>query len=153
MRVTVLVSALLFALPMAHAQAPAKDDDDLDVTMRVIVDPNAKVPDEIVRKIPLPKPAATAAPGTEKPAEQGKPKENGKPDDTKTPDAKPKDTGKPADAGKPAAAPKPSGPGPAAQAAPDVREQGRAFGEQVSEDAKKRSEEARRNEKPPKPPK
>jgi hypothetical protein len=28
--------------------------DDLDVTMQIIVDPNAKLPDEVVRRIPLP---------------------------------------------------------------------------------------------------
>jgi hypothetical protein len=35
--------------------------------MRVIVDPNAKVPDDIVRKIPLPKPAARAPETRHKP--------------------------------------------------------------------------------------
>ena len=53
-----LVLMLAFLVPVAFAQAPpARDRDELDVTMRVIVDPNAKVPDEIVRKIQLPKPA------------------------------------------------------------------------------------------------
>ena len=65
-----LCSALMLALlvPAAFAQTPpAQRADDLDVTMRVIVDPNAKVPDEIVHKIPLPKPGqpagTIAAPG------------------------------------------------------------------------------------------
>ncbi len=128
------VTTMLLGIPMAFAQAPtAGDDDDLDVTMRVIVDPNAKVPDQIVRKIPLPKPVQPAAPGT--------------------PDEKPKDTGKPDDQGKPADAGKSAPPGQtAAPAAPDIREQGRAFGQQVSDEAKERSEEARRNNKPPAPP-
>jgi hypothetical protein len=125
-RLPYLVASLLFAVPRVFAQAPASDEgDDLDVTMRVIVDPNAKVPDEIVRKIPLPKPAQPAAPAK--------------------PDEKPKDKDKPNDAAKPAPA------GTGAQAAPDVREQGRAFGQQVSEEAKQRSEDARRNDKPDKP--
>jgi actin-related protein len=36
--------------------------DDLDVTMQIIVDPDAKLPDEVVRRIPLPerKPAPTS---------------------------------------------------------------------------------------------
>lgn len=140
------VTTMLLGIPTAFAQAPtAGDDDDLDVTMRVIVDPNAKVPDEIVRKIPLPKPVQPAAPG--KPDE--KPKDAGKPDDR----GKPADAGKPADPGKPPDTAKPTPPGQtAAPAAPDIREQGRAFGQQVSDEAKERSEEARRNNKPPAPP-
>ncbi|MET0986938.1 MAG: hypothetical protein ABW034_16195 [Steroidobacteraceae bacterium] len=44
---------------MAQEQpAPARDD--LDVTMQIIVDPDAKLPDEVVRKIPLPARATTA---------------------------------------------------------------------------------------------
>ena len=38
---------------MAQAQ-PGTPRDDLDVTMQIIVDPDAKLPDEVVRKIPLP---------------------------------------------------------------------------------------------------
>jgi hypothetical protein len=53
-----IVSLLALIVPAVSAQSPpARDRDDLDVTMRVIVDPNAKVPDEIVRRIELPKPA------------------------------------------------------------------------------------------------
>lgn len=38
-------------------QAPAaRGGDDLDVTMTIITDPNAKLPDEIVRRITLPPP-------------------------------------------------------------------------------------------------
>jgi len=133
-RLLYVVTSLFLVVPRAFAQAPTSDEgDDLDVTMRVIVDPNAKVPDEIMRKIPLPKPVQPAAPGK--------------------PDEKPKDTGKPADPGKPPDTAKPTPPGQtAAPAAPDIREQGRAFGQQVSDEAKERSEEARRNNKPPAPP-
>ena len=59
-----LYFGLLLALitPAVFAQSPpARNRDDLDVTMHVIVDPDAKVPDEIVRRIPLPKPAQPAS--------------------------------------------------------------------------------------------
>jgi hypothetical protein len=53
----------------AHAQqAPQTGPkrDDLDVTMQIIVDPDAKLPDEVVRHIPLPerKSAAQSAQST-----------------------------------------------------------------------------------------
>jgi hypothetical protein len=67
----VFASMLAIIVPTVFAQAPpAKPSDDLDVTMRVIVDPNAKVPDEIVRRIQLPKPAQPVTPSN-KPAEPG----------------------------------------------------------------------------------
>jgi len=67
----VFASMLAIIVPTVFAQAPpANPSDDLDVTMRVIVDPNAKVPDEIVRRIQLPKPAQPATPSN-KPAEPG----------------------------------------------------------------------------------
>ena len=48
-----LPAVLALIVPAAFAQSPpARDRDDLDVTMHVIVDPDAKVPDEIVRRIP-----------------------------------------------------------------------------------------------------
>ncbi len=54
-------SLLALIVPAVFAQTPpARNRDDLDVTMHVIVDPDAKVPDEIVRRIPLPKPAQPA---------------------------------------------------------------------------------------------
>jgi len=57
-----LASLLALITPAVFAQSPpASNRDDLDVTMHVIVDPDAKVPDEIVRRIPLPKPALPAA--------------------------------------------------------------------------------------------
>ena len=122
-----LVTILALFVPVAFAQTPpARDRDDLDVTMRVIVDPNAKVPDEIVHKIQLPKPATQGTPSD-------KSKDSGKPDDT----GKPSDSGKPSDTGS-------QGKGNA----PDARGQGREFGQQVSEDAKQRSEDARHG-KPP----
>jgi hypothetical protein len=120
-----LATLLALFVPVAFAQTPpAPDGDDLDVTMRVIVDPNAKVPDEIVRKIPLPKPATPATSS-----------------DKKNDNAESKDGGKPSDPGS-------KGKGNA----PDARGQGREFGQQVSEDAKKRSEDARHGKPPDKPP-
>jgi hypothetical protein len=64
-QILVLVSTTLI-VPVVFAQAPpanTKQDSDaeLDVTMRVIVDPDAKVPDEIVHRIPFPKPKPATA--------------------------------------------------------------------------------------------
>jgi hypothetical protein len=61
MVLSLLAHAALAQQPPATA-APSRDD--LDVTMQIIVDPDAKLPDEIVRRIPLPErkstpPAAT----------------------------------------------------------------------------------------------
>lgn len=58
--------ALSLAMNCAHAQQadrPGSKRDDLDVTMQIIVDPDAKLPDEVVRRIPLPerKPADQSA--------------------------------------------------------------------------------------------
>jgi|SRR5688572_1909735 len=126
-RILVFVSTM-FVVTVGFAQTqPARSDDDLDVTMRVIVDPDAKVPDEIVRRIALPKPQQPS--GTPPPSD----KQNEKPDKTDDPN-KPgeKDKGRPAE--------------PPAQ--------GREFGQQTAEQAKQRADEARRNnDKPPKPPK
>lgn len=53
-------------------QAPESTRDDLDVTLQIIVDPDAKLPDEVVRRIPLParKPAATSEQSAGNPPEQ-----------------------------------------------------------------------------------
>jgi hypothetical protein len=66
---TALAPGLLvmsLAMNCAHAQQaaqPGPKRDDLDVTMQIIVDPDAKLPDEVVRRIPLPgrKPADQSA--------------------------------------------------------------------------------------------
>ena len=74
-----LVVVLVFGPLVVSAQTPpARAQDDLDVTMRVIADPNAKVPDEIVRRIPLPKPAQTA-PASGKPSDKSTDKPDDKP--------------------------------------------------------------------------
>lgn len=51
---------------------PAQGQDDLDVTMQIIVDPDAKLPDEVVRRIPLPerKPVDSSKPNAGQKAEQ-----------------------------------------------------------------------------------
>jgi hypothetical protein len=69
---TTFCALLLLISPAAGAQEKAKpQNDELDVTMQIIVDPDAKLPDEIVRRIPLPvrKPApqASTAAGGERP--------------------------------------------------------------------------------------
>lgn len=66
MRAAVMLAAcglLGLCAERAHAQQqPQQKRDDLDVTMQIIVDPDAKLPDEVVRRIPLParKPADTS---------------------------------------------------------------------------------------------
>jgi hypothetical protein len=66
---TALAASLLsmsLLMDCAYAQQqkpPGSGRDDLDVTMQIIVDPDAKLPDEVVRRIPLPerKPADQTA--------------------------------------------------------------------------------------------
>jgi hypothetical protein len=56
-RAVIMSAALLGVCLFAKgAVAQNKDEkrDDLDVTMQIIVDPHAKLPDEVVRRIPLP---------------------------------------------------------------------------------------------------
>jgi hypothetical protein len=52
-QIVALAFACCCSLSAVAQQKPAKPDD-LDVTMQIIVDPNAKLPDEVVRRIPLP---------------------------------------------------------------------------------------------------
>jgi hypothetical protein len=59
-RVRVVVLALAAACSSAMAAEQSTKHDDLDVTMQIIVDPNAKLPDEVVRRIPLPSQRTTA---------------------------------------------------------------------------------------------
>src|SRR5687768_7806337 len=51
-----LTALLACWVPAVHAQGPVAGGDDPDVTMQVIVDPNAQHPDDIIRKIPPAKP-------------------------------------------------------------------------------------------------
>jgi hypothetical protein len=57
-RAVIMFAALLVVVCLFTASAFAQNKDaqrdDLDVTMQIIVDPHAKLPDEVVRKIPLP---------------------------------------------------------------------------------------------------
>ena len=80
-QILVFVSTMLVVTVGFAQTPPERSDEDLDVTMRIIVDPDAKVPDEIVRRIPLPKPQQSAATATEKSNKQNepdKPAEKGK---------------------------------------------------------------------------
>jgi len=56
----------LVSLSVAAQEPQQGKRDDLDVTMQIIVDPDAKLPDEVVRRIPLPtrKPADSSPSGT-----------------------------------------------------------------------------------------
>jgi hypothetical protein len=62
--VTFMVLSLLAheALAQRAPLAPDARRDDLDVTMQIIVDPDAKLPDEVVRRIPLPERKSAATP-------------------------------------------------------------------------------------------
>ena len=51
-----LVAAIALSVPAAFAQEPVGARDDVNATMRIISDPTAQKPDEIVRKIPTRKP-------------------------------------------------------------------------------------------------
>lgn len=60
---------------LAQQQTDSKPEskpgqDDLDVTMQIIVDPDAKLPDEVVRRIPLPERKSVTSPATDKKASQ-----------------------------------------------------------------------------------
>ena len=80
--VGIMLSLALMASAVSAQTPPTQPRDDLDVTMRVIVDPNAKVPDEIVHRISLPKPAQPAsgtAPQSDNPDKSDKSDKSGKP--------------------------------------------------------------------------
>jgi hypothetical protein len=61
---TLLVLLCLAAESAMGQDKPAPKPDDLDVTMQIITDPDAKLPDEVVRHIPLPPRKPAAAPAT-----------------------------------------------------------------------------------------
>jgi hypothetical protein len=76
-------AAMLFVVyaPVAIGQETVTPKEELDVTMQIIADPNAKIPDEIVRRIPVPsrKTAERAAAGDAAASEAGaKPPERAK---------------------------------------------------------------------------
>jgi hypothetical protein len=70
MRAGVVSAAFLWLCLLSESAAAQQEKrNDLDVTMQIIVDPDAKLPDEVVRRIPLParkspaaSPAAASAP-------------------------------------------------------------------------------------------
>ena len=61
----------------AAAQQPQGKHDDLDVTMQIIVDPDAKLPDEVVRRIPLPARKPAESPSATGGEQSGKPETAG----------------------------------------------------------------------------
>lgn len=68
----------LFAETAAAQEQPQGKRDDLDVTMQIIVDPDAKLPDEVVRRIPLPtRKSAESPPARTTGGESGKPESAG----------------------------------------------------------------------------
>jgi hypothetical protein len=80
MRTAVMLAAVVALGSFAQrveAQQSQEKRDDLDVTMQIIVDPDAKLPDEVVRRIPLPvrKSTQTPAAAVDK---------SGKPDQSRT---------------------------------------------------------------------
>jgi len=179
----VLVASAAFA-----QEPPADARDDVNTTMRTIADPNADAPDDVVRKIPAPKPKRAkksadstakdlASPGkndadeagTPEPCEAGctpeGPGTSGGPDtpsDPETPEGPgTADPGVPSDPIAPAPDTGPGnsgghGNGHGGGAGPDPRDRAGGLGNQVSDEARNRGEEARRhhdespNSKPPK---
>src|SRR5687768_11655304 len=63
-------SLMLLSVPALGQETPAPAVDELDVTMQIILDPAAKVPDSVVRRIKLPLPAGAAGQRLP-PAQQG----------------------------------------------------------------------------------
>lgn len=90
---TCMVLGLLAHAALAQ-QPPAADPsrDDLDVTMQIIVDPDAKLPDEVVRRIPLPERKSTPPTATQNQSKDAgkpdKPDKNDKPDQGNASEAK-----------------------------------------------------------------
>jgi len=63
---------LLLSASSAAAQEKARpESDELDVTMQIIVNPDAKLPDEVVRRIPLPARKPEKQPAAATPAKPG----------------------------------------------------------------------------------
>jgi hypothetical protein len=65
---TLLAVLLLHAVAAAAQQKAQPASDELDVTMQIIVDPDAKLPDEVVRRIPLPARKPRQQPASSEPA-------------------------------------------------------------------------------------
>ena len=91
MRAAVAFAALVFlcsfATTAAAQEQPQGKRDDLDVTMQIIVDPDAKLPDEVVRRIPLPtRKSGESPPSGTTGGESGKPESAGAKDKDKEDD-------------------------------------------------------------------
>jgi hypothetical protein len=126
MRIIALVLVGCCSLPAAAQQKSAQEDD-LDVTMQIIVDPNTKLPEEVVRRIPLPA-SRTAASNANA----------SKPSDTKAETSKARDDDKKSDGGS-----------KGAERAQDSRELGREAADSARErarEAQQQREEARNSD-------
>jgi hypothetical protein len=113
----------LAAQPALAQDKPAPKGDDLEVTMQIITDPDAKRSDEVVRHIPLPprKPPAAADKKDKDVANEGQERAR---------DAKEL----------------------AREAAERAKEQAQEAAEQREQAARSRADEQRRNPDPPRPP-
>jgi hypothetical protein len=136
----------------------------VNATMRIIIDPNADTPDDIVRKIAAAKPKRSnkstdavakdlASPGKDQPDEGGTPTEP----DTSSPDV-PAGPGTPDPTTPPPVSPAPHGDGSGGgrgpdMGAPDPRDHVGGLGHQVSDDARNHGEDVRRHHDAPPSPK
>lgn len=120
---TLLVLLCLAAESALAQDKPAPKPDDLDVTMQIITDPDAKLPDEVVRHIPLPprKPPASPASNATDAADKGQERAR-----------EAKELGR--------------------EAAERAKERAREAAEQREQASRSMAEERRRNPDPPKPP-
>lgn len=124
------------ALAQQSSATAVPTSDDLDVTMQIIVDPDAKLPDEVVRRIPLPERKSTPFP-----AAKTESKDANQPNSPNKPD-KPDKPGKPDKPDKPAKPDKPD-----RSNARDARDMGREAGQSARDrarEAKEQREQARR---------
>jgi hypothetical protein len=151
-----VLAAIAVGASAATAQEPSSSRDDVNTTMRIIIDPNADTPDDVLRKIAAAKPKRSgkstdslakdlASPGQEEPDDGGIPTDPDTPAGPGTPDPT-TPTPDPAPHGGGSG----GGRGPDVGGAPDPRDHVGGLGHQVSDDAKNHGEDVRRHhDKPP----
>jgi hypothetical protein len=87
-----LLSLLSICFSSGVYAQQAQSDEDLDVTMQVLPDPDTKQPNELLQRIPLPKPksekSSITAPGEEKKENDKKEQDSHKSDNTDKSDIK-----------------------------------------------------------------
>ena len=159
-----VLAAIAVGASAASAQEPSAPHDDVNATMRIIIDPNSDTPDDILRKIAAAKPKRSAkstdalakdlaSPGQEEPDDAGTPTDP----DASGPDT-PAGPGTPGPTTPPPVAPAPHGDGGGGGRGPDIgapdpRDHVGGLGHQVSDDARNHSEDARRHHDAPPAPK